>query len=152
MLAVKYLLVTLVGAALADDKLCQASNRGAGPVAPDPSLCLSQGPGSYTFTMEFPTEEQYKWKETNFYIYDESCRQLSSYMPPECDEPFAIEENWLPWVLTVTFFAENHFSFLYGDGEYATDQNQCICRPSGYFESGRRACRCAFPLNGHYVG
>jgi hypothetical protein len=90
-----------------------------------------------------------------FRIYDENCAVRSSYQMPNCGTPFVIEETFLPYVLTVTTVSmdvgQPYFSFLYGDGKYSINNNHCVCVNDGGGLEAKVACRCAFPVDGHFV-
>jgi hypothetical protein len=92
----------------------------------------------------------------NFNIYDENCAIRGGYTMPDCGTPFSIEETFLPDVLTVTAVfldvGRPYFSFLYGDGEYSIRNNHCVCVNDGGGLEVTVACRCAFPIDGHFVG
>jgi hypothetical protein len=91
-----------------------------------------------------------------FAIYDESCNVRGSYGIPDCGTPFIIEENFLADVLTVTTVnmdvGDPYFSFLYGDGQYSINNNHCVCVDDGGGLEAIVACRCAFPVDGHFTG
>ena len=93
---------------------------------------------------------------SSFAIYDESCNLRGSYGVPDCGTPFIIEENFLADVLTVTDVnldvGDPFFSFLYGDGKYSINNNHCVCVDDGGGLEANVACRCAFPVDGHFVG
>jgi hypothetical protein len=92
----------------------------------------------------------------NLIIYDESCTIRGAYGIPDCGTPFVIEDNFLPYVLTMktinTDVGDPYFSFLYGDGVYSIRNNHCVCVNDGSGLEAKVACRCAFPINGHFGG
>jgi hypothetical protein len=93
---------------------------------------------------------------SSFAIYDEYCNVRGTYDVPDCGTPFIIEENFLADVLTVTTVdldvGSPYFSFLYGDGKYSINNNHCVCVDDSVGLEGKAACRCAFPVNGHFNG
>jgi hypothetical protein len=114
--------------------------------------CVPAPPGTGDASIGTNGCESGSW----FTIYDESCTVRSSYGVPDCGVPFYIEENFLDYVLIMeaidTGIGEGWFSFLYGDGRYSIRNNQCVCVDDGGGLEARQACRCAFPVNGHFVG
>ncbi|KAI0202709.1 hypothetical protein F4808DRAFT_468335 [Astrocystis sublimbata] len=152
------------GVTLAD---CQLENLIESAKTPKLSdqLCLGQGQGSYTFSMHVTeigeptfsssaTRAGYVRRE-DFLIYDESCNLKGVYLPHptnDCEAPYVIQENWLPYTLTVgnvDFRAGRpYFKFYYANGAYSIRNNHCVCNTIESdlpFEVG---CRCAFPIEG----
>lgn len=66
-----------------------------------------------------------------------------TYALPSCGAPLFIEENFLPYVLTVTSIdidvGSPYFGFTYGYGKYSIRNNHIVCTDG---------CRCAFPVDG----
>ncbi|KAF1973723.1 hypothetical protein BU23DRAFT_532935 [Bimuria novae-zelandiae CBS 107.79] len=141
-------------------------------------LCLSQGEGQWTFAMEL---SEILLNENNdclntllstshnpfagfrgnadFAIYDNTCALKGAYYPGQndndCGTPYFIMENFLAQVLTITNVrldtAKGYFSFAYGDGLYSINNNHCDCveKPDGL--EARAFCKCASPIDGHFV-
>ena len=135
----------------------------------DPSLCLGQGEGSYTFAMWYTNSQ-----DAYFYIMDNACNILATYdVPITCPTPFVIEENFLKYVLTIeqrwylgdpSSPGDFGFEFKYANGDYKIGENQCSCQSSrsvslpsrnnpsrpggGNAEQSSVGCKCAFPVDG----
>lgn len=136
----------------------------------DEKLCLSQGEGTWTFSMEisevnfpsFDADNPFAGFVSNkgFAIYDHTCALKGSYDPGndgnDCGTPYIIMENFLTQVLTITgvnFDAANgKFSFDYGDGTYVIDNNGCDCVDASDGLRAAAKCKCAFPLDGTFDG
>lgn len=129
-----------------------------------PGFCKPQGKGDWTSTMDtsaidFPTFDgehpnaSYV-SRSRFIIYDNACNIRGVYpLPESCPRPWVIEENFLPYVLTITKVRKglgggNFFVFYYANGRYQLGANQCVC--NGVFQRlrGEEACPCAFPIHG----
>lgn len=146
---------------------CQLGNQIQSP-APDiynsDKLCLPQGEGDWTFSLyasavEVPTfnsgAPNAGYTSSYIYlIYDNTCTLRGAYAPEgnDCGIPFTIEENFLQQVLTIksqyTDPAGASFSFVYGNGEFTTNNNQCGCSDMSSGLQSETGCKCAFPVSG----
>jgi hypothetical protein len=167
MLGLSIVTAAWLGFAAAD---CQFDNTIGQGGSPDPpsadKMCLPQGEGSWTFSMynsavEVPTfnggdpNAGYAGN-TAFVIYDNTCNPMAIYGMPTCGTPYTAIENFLPLVLTVvnidTQLGGEYFQFTYGNGEYEIKNNGCVCSDMSDGLQGATGCRCAFPLNGDFMG
>lgn len=132
-------------------------------------LCLKQGKGDWTFSMElsavnfpsFDADNPFAGfvSSSGFAIYDHDCKLKGSYDPSQsnsCGVPYVIKEKFLKKTLKVTSVnfdaASGFFSFEYGDAKYTINKNHCDCveKPDGL--RARAFCKCAFPVDGHFDG
>ncbi|KAF4991466.1 hypothetical protein FDECE_14036 [Fusarium decemcellulare] len=162
-------LLGIFGTAIADD--CMLVNGLTNPnPAPTSSqqLCLPQGEGQWTFAMVTSLSVVPSFSDdagnglagaagsAGFLIYDNACVPRAYYPKPGCGIPYVAKENFLPLVLTVEVvdfdIGQPYFSFAYGDGLYSIKNNHCVCSDMSHGLTGAKGCRCAFPLDGHFVG
>ena len=144
---------------------CDMPGTPGGRIETEPTLCLPQGPGSYTFAMFVDLTSLGipggPWGPPNpsvvggaaFQIMDNNCQVLAAYNPPSCGIPWTIEENFLQYVLTVTSVfmdvGDPYFEFTYANGEYSINNNHCVCSDTqASFPTAAKGCRCAFPVAG----
>lgn len=129
-------------------------------------LCIPQGEGDWTFSMDvgvtvlpdFSTENPLAGLVGSkfFVIYDNYCVPRGVYAPSgnECGKPYVIEDNFLPYVLTVTDISwdlgDPYFRFKYADGLYSINNNHCTCSSMSHGIKGEQGCRCAFPISGQH--
>lgn len=129
-------------------------------------LCVPQGEGAWTFAMDVhsvdvPTfNSGAPWaglvQGNSFMIYDNACVVRGVYSPGnegnDCGTPYFIEENFLPYVLTITNVdfdtGKPRFKFTYANGLYSIGINHCICQDVSHDLEAEQACKCAFPLQG----
>lgn len=156
--------VAMLGQASAS---CQLSNTLTSPETSAETrtqLCIPQGEGSWTFAMDnsqvdVPTfDGGAPWGglagNNAYIIYDNACIPQGVYGPSgnDCGTPYAIEENFLPYVLTVesinTDLGGGYFKFAYANGLYTIGNNGCTCENLSSGLEGEQGCKCAFPLQG----
>ncbi len=162
-----YLLpITLALARLAS-AACQLSNSLTSPPPTlNAALCSPQGAGAWTFAMDtsevsvptFSSEAPFGGlaSANSFLIFDNACTLRGVYSPDDegndCGIPYFIEENFLPYVLTVDRVdfdpAGGYFRFRYANGLYSIGNNHCVCRDISSGLEAESACRCAFAVNG----
>jgi hypothetical protein len=88
-----------------------------------------------------------------FITYDNACVPRGVYSwGDDCGSPYVIQENWLPYVLTVTNvnfnIADGYFRFVYANGAYMIGENQAMCED---LVGGLRVevgCKTGFPIYG----
>ncbi|KAI0889635.1 uncharacterized protein GGS22DRAFT_182980 [Annulohypoxylon maeteangense] len=147
---------------------CQLQNQLKSKTGKEPSthLCVPQGAGSWTLAMDVheidvPTfDSSAPWaglvSGNSFMLYDNACNIKGVYAPQSqsnhCGSPYVIEENFLPYVLTIKSVdfdvGSPRFKFAYADGEYSIGENGCACKNVSHGLEGEQACKCAFPLHG----
>ena len=136
------------------------------PPEPMSELCVPQGEGAWTFAMDVheinvPTfDSEAPWaglvSGNSFLIYDNACVVKGVYSPDnednDCGIPYFIEENFLPYVLTIESInfdvGSPRFKFVYANGQYSIGENHCTCQDVSHDLEGEQACKCAFPLEG----
>jgi hypothetical protein len=127
-------------------------------------LCVGQGPDSWTFAMDISQVSVPTFNGGSplagvsgnkaYLIYDNTCALRGVYAPSgnDCGTPYTIEENWLPFVLTVTSIntgvGSGYFSFNYGAGKYSINNNGCGCSDMSSGLEAEQGCKCAFPIAG----
>jgi hypothetical protein len=127
-------------------------------------LCMPQGEGVWTFALDVsevvvPTfNGGAPWAglagHTAYIIYDNECIPRGVYGPSgnDCGTPYVIEDNFLPYVLTVkaidTDLGGPYFKFAYANGLYSIGNNGCTCSDLSSGLEGEQGCKCAFPLQG----
>lgn len=138
-----------------------------GTVTTDKEVCIPQGSGGWTFAMITslvatgvdwgdegkPTTGIYD-QTTGFLILDNYCNVKGIYERPDCELPWVIKENFLPFVgsvIDVDMVAATtaYFKFKYGDGIYAIKDKHGVC--TSYPLTGGEAttgCRAGFPQSG----
>lgn len=124
------------------------------------SFCRNQGEGHWTFTMDttaidVPTfNGGSPWtgyvSTAKFIIYDNHCNVKGIYAQPDCEIPYWIAEDFLPYVLTITSIntATGYYAFPYANGLYSINNNHCNCHDVSHGVTGEQTCVCAFPIHG----
>jgi len=155
----------LLAVAAADCVFDNIVNQGTGQIPlSDPSLCVGQGEGSWTFSIYNSAVDVPTFDGGNptagyaggsaFIIYDNTCTAQAIYNPPSCGTPWTAEENFLPLELIVQDInldlGGEYFKFAYGAGLGVDDNNHCGCSGMSSGLQGARGCKCAFPLDGDW--
>ncbi|OTB00461.1 hypothetical protein M426DRAFT_65802 [Hypoxylon sp. CI-4A] len=165
--------ISIITASLAMSSLvtadCQLGNQLSDsnpPPEPKAELCEPQGEGVWTFSMDVnelgvPTfDSEAIWaglvSGSSFIIYDNTCTAKGVYDPGDegndCGTPYIIEENFLPFVLTIQQVnfdvGSPRFQFAYANGLYTIGNNHCTCQDVSHDLEAEQACKCAFPLQG----
>ncbi|KAI1370318.1 hypothetical protein F4677DRAFT_365824 [Hypoxylon crocopeplum] len=158
--------LALSGLATADCQLGNKLTESDPPPEPKIELCETQGEGTWTFSMDVhevdvPTfDSGAPWaglvNGNSFMIYDNACVLKGVYSPGDegndCGIPFVIEENFLPFVLTVQQInfdvGAPRFQFAYANGLFTIGDNHCTCQDVSHDLEAEQACKCAFPLQG----
>ncbi|KAI1409301.1 hypothetical protein F5Y13DRAFT_193542 [Hypoxylon sp. FL1857] len=164
-----YIITTALALSRLTSAHCQLSNKltkSNPPPEPKAELCRPQGEGQWTFSMDVhevdvPTfDSGAVWaglvQGNSFMIYDNACVLKGVYEPGaegnDCGIPFTIEENFLPFVLTVKQVnfdvGAPRFQFAYANGLFTIGNNHCTCKDVSHNLEAESACKCAFPLHG----
>jgi hypothetical protein len=132
-----------------------------GSIVDDQALCLTQGAGSYTFSMmtmlttngiTFGGAGLYA-SGTAFLIFDQDCRIAAIHKKPNCGIPYYFEDSFMPYAGIIDRISMDvgnpFFNFKYGNGDYLINENGCVCNDmSSIFITAIKGCRCAFPISG----
>lgn len=129
-------------------------------------LCMGQGKGDWTFSMQlsevsvptFDGSDPYAGVAGHnaFIIYDNECNRKGVYAPDnegsDCAIPYSISENWMPYeidIKRVNFdVGGGDFRFSYGAGDYMIGENHATCSDMSKGLRAEVGCKTAFPLNG----
>lgn len=156
-------LTSLATSAMAGCVMTSSSNSDAiGTTVSNPKLCQPMGDGAMLFAMQVSMIDVPSGGEggiaagaagqTVYYIFDNTCKIMGIYGPPNCDLPASIQGDFLDYTLILkkidTALGGGYFSFAYGNGEFSIGNNHCTCQNDSEGVEGKMDCACAFPKAG----